>query len=160
MTRSKVAKKASQKAVARQQAPAKIPASTRPAPARSSASAPEETLRQTPLPPKYRLQFVKDALKEWNALDGSVKEPLRNLLRKRLDTPKLPGAELAGDLQGCYKIKLRRQGYRLVYQVIDDVLLVLVLAVDKREGNLVYASAAGRQGQPPLASEKLPAPYR
>ncbi len=105
--------------------------------------------------PKYRLAFVNDALKEWNALDGAVKEPLRKLLRKRLDQPRTPGAELGGELRGCYKIKLRRQGYRLVYRVVDDVLLVLVLAVDKREGSVVYASAEKRIRQPPMASEPV-----
>lgn len=58
---------------------------------------------------KYRLKFVPDALKEWRALDGSIKEPLRKVLKKRLEQPRLPGAELLGDLRGCYKIKLRKQ---------------------------------------------------
>ena len=106
--------------------------------------------------PKYSLAFVNDALKEWSALDGAVKEALRKLLRKRLDQPHTPGAELGGELRGCYKIKLRRQGYRLVYRVVDDVLLVLVLAVDKREGSVVYASAEKRVRQPPMVSEALP----
>jgi len=56
----------------------------------------------------------------------------------------LPGAEPHGDLQGCYKIKLRQQGYRLVYSVEDDVLAVLVLAVDKRENMAAYRSAIER----------------
>ena len=34
---------------------------------------------------KYRLQFVPSAWAEWQALDGSVKETLRKLLKKRLD---------------------------------------------------------------------------
>ena len=110
---------------------------------------------EKPASPKYRLAFVNDALKEWNALDGAVKEPLRKLLRKRLDQPRTPGAELGGELRGCYKIKLRKLGYRLVYRVVDDVLLVLVLAVDKREGSLVYASAEERVRQPPMASEPV-----
>lgn len=114
------------------------------------------TPSENPAKPKYRLAFVNDALKEWNALDGAVKEPLRKLLRKRLDQPRTPGAELGGELRGCYKIKLRRQGYRLVYRVVDDVLLVLVLAVDKREGSVVYASAEKRVRQPPMASEPSP----
>lgn len=42
-------------------------------------------------------------------------------------------AQLHGELRDCYKIKLRKQGYRLVYSVEDDVLVVLVLAIDKRE---------------------------
>jgi mRNA interferase RelE/StbE len=86
----------------------------------------------------YRLKFVPDALKEWQTLDGSIKEPLRKALKKRLEQPHMPGAELHGDLRGCYKIKLRKQGYRLVYQVEDDVLVVLVLSIDRREDLAAY----------------------
>ena len=93
---------------------------------------------------KYRLQFVPSAWAEWQALDGSVKETLRKLLKKRLDNPHLPGAELHGALAGHYKIKLRKQGYRLVYGVQDDVLIVMVMAVDKREDSAVYPSAMAR----------------
>jgi mRNA interferase RelE/StbE len=93
---------------------------------------------------RYRLQFVPSALAEWQALDGSVKEPLRKLLKKRLDHPHVPGSALHGDLRGFYKIKLRKQGVRLVYGVEDDVLIVMVMAVDKREDNLVYESARAR----------------
>ena len=89
----------------------------------------------------YRLKFVPDALKEWQALDGSIKGPLRKALKKRLEQPHMPGAELHGDLRGCYKIKLRKQGYRLVYLVEDDVLVVLVLAIDRREDLAAYHAA-------------------
>lgn len=92
----------------------------------------------------YRLKFLPDALDEWNALDGSVKGVLRKLLKNRLEQPHVPGAKLHGELHDCYKIKLRKQGYRLVYQVEDDVLVVLVLAVAKREGLAVYRSAIER----------------
>ena len=34
---------------------------------------------------RYSLMFVPDALKEWQALDGSIKEPLRKALKKRLE---------------------------------------------------------------------------
>lgn len=44
----------------------------------------------------------------------------------------------------AYKIKLRKQGYRLVYNVEDDALVVLVLAVDKREDMAAYRSAIER----------------
>ena len=93
---------------------------------------------------KYKLKFVPDALDEWNKLDGSVKEPLRKLLKKRLDQPCVPGAALHGELQHCYKIKLLKQGYRLVYVVENDELVVLVLAVDRREDATVYSSAVSR----------------
>ena len=93
---------------------------------------------------KYRLQFVPSAWDEWQKLDGSVKEPLGKLLKKRLDNPHVPGAALHGALVGHYKIKLNKQGYRLVYGVQDDVLIVMVMAVDKREDSMVYQSALAR----------------
>jgi mRNA interferase RelE/StbE len=96
---------------------------------------------------RYRLQFVPSAWVEWQALDGSVKDPLRRLLKKRLDQPPVPGAALHGDLHGFYKIKLRKHGIRLVYGVEDDVLVVMVMAVDKREDDLVYRSARARLGE-------------
>lgn len=97
--------------------------------------------------PRYRLKFVPEALAEWKALDGSVKDVLRKALKKRLMQPHVPGAELHGDLRHCYRIKLRQQGYRLVYCVEDEVLTVLVLAVAKREGMAAYRLAVqGRQG--------------
>ena len=40
--------------------------------------------------------------------------------------------------------KLLKQGYRLVYQVEDGVLVVLVLAVAKREDMAVYRAAIER----------------
>jgi len=92
----------------------------------------------------YRLKFVPPALEEWNRLDGSVKEPLRKLLKKRLVTPHVPGARLHGDLVSCYKIKLLKQGYRLVYTVIDEEVVVLVLSVGKREDALAYDAAKKR----------------
>jgi mRNA interferase RelE/StbE len=74
-----------------------------------------------------------------------VKEVLRKALKKRLAQPHVPGAELHGDLRNCYKIKLRKQGYRLVYCVEDEVLIVVVLAVAKREGLAVYRFAVERR---------------
>lgn len=93
---------------------------------------------------KYRLLFHPEALKEWNALDGSIKKPLKKLLEKRLDNPHVPGGILHDDLVGCYKIKLNKQGARLVYRVKDDALIVMVMAVDRREDGIVYRSALAR----------------
>ena len=90
--------------------------------------------------PTYRLKFTVAVLAEWKVLDGCVKEPLRKLLKKRLQEPYPPGSALKGALSGCYKIKLRQQGYRLIYTVQDDLMTVLVLTINKRENNAVYKS--------------------
>jgi mRNA interferase RelE/StbE len=93
---------------------------------------------------KCRLKFVPDAWREWQALDGSIKLVLKPLLAKRLQNPHVPGALLHRELAGCYKIKLLKQGYRLVYVVEDGELVVLVLSVGKREDNAAYRTAAKR----------------
>jgi len=102
------------------------------------------TSKQAQSPTKYRLKFVPDAWREWQALDGSIKQALKPLLAKRLQNPHVPGSLLHRELAGCYKIKLLKQGYRLVYMVEDDVLFVLVLSVGKREANAAYRAAAKR----------------
>jgi mRNA interferase RelE/StbE len=43
-----------------------------------------------------------------------------------------------------YKIKLKKSGYRLVYQVSDQVVTVTVIAIGKREGSKVYNVALQR----------------
>jgi mRNA interferase RelE/StbE len=98
----------------------------------------------TTQPALYRLKFMPEALDEWNRLDGSIKALLKKQLKKRLGNPHSPGNELRGDLKNCYKIKLRKQGYRLVYQVEDNVLTVLVLAVARREDLEAYKNAVQR----------------
>ncbi len=95
---------------------------------------------------RFRLEFLESALREWNALDGSVKTIFKKHLQVRLANPHFPGAELHGPLAGCYKIRLRAQGYRLVYQVRDEVLVVLVIAIDRRDKDKVYQAALKRVG--------------
>lgn len=104
---------------------------------------------------KYKLFFLPQALTEWNALDGSVKDNLKKLLAKRLDNPHVPGGELHGDLKGCYKIKLNKQGIRLVYAVEDDKLIVMVMSVDKREDSIVYKSAVTRMTEKAATLAKI-----
>ncbi len=91
----------------------------------------------------YKLAFVADALKEWHALDASVREQFRKKLAQRLQHPEIPSARLTGS-QHRYKIKLRGAGYRLVYEVRKQEVLVLVIAVGRRDRNAVYKAASNR----------------
>jgi len=90
-----------------------------------------------------KLSFHPDALEEWRKLDATVNEQFKNKLAERLQHPRVPSAQLSGH-KNRYKIKLRSVGYRLVYEVRDSVLLVIVVAVGKRERNSVYRVAAKR----------------
>ena len=49
-----------------------------------------------------------------------------------------------GDLAGCYKIKLLKAGVRLIYQVKDDQVVILLITVGKRADNIVYDEAKKR----------------
>jgi mRNA interferase RelE/StbE len=91
----------------------------------------------------YKLSFHPDALAEWRKLDAIVSEQFKKKLAGRLHHPRVPAARLAGH-KDRYKIKLRRVGYRLVYEVRENILLVIVVAVGKRERNAVYLIAAKR----------------
>ena len=91
----------------------------------------------------YELGFVEQALKEWRKLDDGTREQFKAKLAERLKSPRVPAARLSGH-QDRYKIKLRSIGYRLVYEVRDRQLNVIVVAIGKRERNAVYKLAAKR----------------
>lgn len=46
-----------------------------------------------------------------------IQEQFKKILKRRLENSHIISAILSGGLQDCYKIKLRKPGYRLVYQV-------------------------------------------
>ena len=92
----------------------------------------------------YSLEFHEDALKEWNDLDGSIKSQFKKQLEKRMENPHVPSARLSNDLVDCYKIKLQKIGYRLVYEVIDNRLVIIVLSVGRRDGLQAYIKASKR----------------
>ncbi|MBI4754299.1 MAG: type II toxin-antitoxin system RelE/ParE family toxin [Betaproteobacteria bacterium] len=91
----------------------------------------------------YSLEFRDSAWKEWQKLDRPLREQFKARLAERLDNPRVESARLSG-MPDCYKIKLRAAGYRLVYQVVDARVVVIVVAIGKREDSAVYRKARGR----------------
>jgi mRNA interferase RelE/StbE len=91
----------------------------------------------------YRLKFLESADKEWRKLDSNTQKQFKKKLGERLEEPRVPSAKLR-DSKDRYKIKLRSSGYRLVYEVRDAEIVVLVIAVGKRDRDEVYLAAAKR----------------
>ena len=91
----------------------------------------------------YSLEFKESALKEWQKLDGGIREQFKKRLAERLQRPRVESARLSG-MADCYKIKLKNAGCRLVYQVDDDRIVVIVVAIGKRENYAVYRAAGKR----------------
>ncbi|MBZ0332381.1 type II toxin-antitoxin system RelE/ParE family toxin [Halomonas sp. ANAO-440] len=91
----------------------------------------------------YELRFREEALKEWRKLDDIVRVQFKKKLIAILDSPVIPASRLAGS-RNRYKIKLRSAGFRLVYEVREQEIVVLVIAVGKRDRNAVYLKASRR----------------
>lgn len=91
----------------------------------------------------YKLKFLPSAKKEWEQLDSSIKSQFKKKLAKCVEDPHIVANRLHG-FECAYKIKLRSAGYRLVYEVDDQEIVVFVIAVGKRENNAVYNQAKDR----------------
>ena len=91
----------------------------------------------------YELAFLDPALKEWRKLDANTRDQFKKKLEERLVNPRVPSAKLRGSVDR-YKIKLHSVGYLLVYEVRDQILLVVVVAIGKRERGDVYRQADKR----------------
>ncbi|MBS0287520.1 MAG: type II toxin-antitoxin system RelE/ParE family toxin [Proteobacteria bacterium] len=92
----------------------------------------------------YKLKFVPSALKEWEKLGDTVRKEFKKALEKRVINPCIPKQKLSG-FSNIYKIKLRSAGYRLVYEVIEKEVVILVLAVAKRDKDEVYDKLSKRK---------------
>ena len=77
----------------------------------------------------------------WHKLDRGVRHKLEKTLERRLHNPFIESAALSGDLAGCYKIKSKSSGIRLIYKVTESNLILLVITVGKREGGESYKDA-------------------
>ncbi|AXF22388.1 addiction module antitoxin [Burkholderia pyrrocinia] len=88
----------------------------------------------------FELAFLEPALKEWKKLDRIMRDQFKARLAERLENPRIPSAKLHGH-PDRYKIKLSSVGYRLVYEVREAEVVVLVVAVGRRERDAVYLAA-------------------
>ena len=92
----------------------------------------------------YKLKRHRLFTDEWNQLALAIKQQLKKKLAKVLENPHIPKNHLGGELSGFYKIKLRKAGIRLVYQVKDDEVVILLITVGKRADSVVYNEAKKR----------------
>ena len=95
----------------------------------------------------YEIKFHPDALREFCELDGSIKKLVKKQLDKLKTSPFL-GEELGNkngyDLTGYRKMYACKKQIRIVYSIVENVLLVNIIAIGKREDMEVYEIAANR----------------
>lgn len=86
----------------------------------------------------YRIEFTEGAKKEFEKLDGSVRLQVQKAIEKRAANPKIPASRLSGADGSFYKIKFRSIGIRVVYQVIDNEILILIVKIGRRDNDATY----------------------
>jgi len=91
----------------------------------------------------YKLVFLEVAKKEWDRLSKEIQKQLRIKLTKVLENPCVPKNKLS-KMKDCYKIKLGASGYRLIYRIYEDRIVVQVIAIGKRDKDIVYETVRQR----------------
>jgi mRNA interferase RelE/StbE len=78
----------------------------------------------------YRIEVTPAAVRQLRKLDPTARRRVQAAIELLADQPRPSGAKkLAG---GDGEWRVRTGDYRIVYEVHDDVLLVLVVAVGRR----------------------------
>jgi len=98
----------------------------------------------------YKVEFLPEAGQEFEALDGSLKKLAAKQIDKLAERPELGeplGKRLGSDLTGYRKIYFGKKGYRIVYEIQHQKLIILIIGIGKREREEIYKEVAQRLGR-------------
>ena len=96
---------------------------------------------------KYRIVFHPDAAEDLKELDHRVKMLVFKQINKLTARPALGqdlGQKHGIDLSGYKKVYADKKRIRIIYKVIEEMVLIRIIAVGKREGMKVYKKAGQR----------------
>ena len=95
----------------------------------------------------YKLLFKEEVNDDLSKLSYTQKLLVFKQFKKIEKSPQLGqllGNKAGYDLSGCRKIYVDKKKIRIVYQIIDDKIIVEVIAVGKRDDMDVYLKASER----------------
>ncbi len=95
----------------------------------------------------YRVEFLSEAAREFEALDGALKKVAAKQIDKLAERPELGeplGKRMGIDLTGYRKIYFGKKGYRIVYEIQRQKLVILIIGIGKRERAEIYREVAQR----------------
>jgi len=96
---------------------------------------------------RYKVVLTPAAAEDFRHLDGSLKEPVAKQLRKLETAPRLGehlGNRAGLDLTGYYKLYAAKKAIRIVYRIIEQEIVVEVVAIGRREDLTVYREVLNR----------------
>jgi mRNA interferase RelE/StbE len=102
----------------------------------------------------WEIEFLPEAVKDIERLDGSVRQQVRNLITKAARNP-LPREEggyglalrngSGARLAGLLKLKLSKAGLRVVYALKRTESMMTIVVVGVRDDRSVYHEAEKRR---------------
>ena len=95
----------------------------------------------------YKITFLPEAAREFEALDGSLKKLAARQIDKLAERPELGeplGKKFGIDLTGYRKTYFGKKAYRIVYEFQTRRLLVLIIGIGRREREEIYKEVAER----------------
>jgi mRNA interferase RelE/StbE len=78
----------------------------------------------------YKVKWTTAAARQFRRLPPQVQQRLRPAVNRLVDDPRPPGATALQGHPGALRIRV--DDYRVIYEVHDDVLVVLVIRVAHR----------------------------
>ncbi len=95
----------------------------------------------------YKVEFLPEAAREFEALDGSLKRVAAKQIDRLAERPELGeplGKRMGIDLTGYRKTYFGKKGYRILYEIQRNKLVVLIIGIGKRERAEIYREVAHR----------------
>jgi mRNA interferase RelE/StbE len=95
----------------------------------------------------YEIRYKEGAIEDLLSFDKGVKKLILKQVEKISISPEL--GELLGnkagfDLSGCRKMYADNKRIRIVYRIIDNEIIVEVIAIGERDEMAVYKTASER----------------
>ena len=78
---------------------------------------------------EYRIEIKKSAAKELKKIQGRDQERIIERIQGLAQDPRPPGSK---KLSGEEKYRIRQGDYRILYQIFDDTVLVVVVKIGHR----------------------------
>lgn len=101
---------------------------------------------------KWKIEYFSGAMRDLKRLDPHNRKCVVKAIEKTAERPLPPpngigkplGNHATSNLSGCYKIKLRNLGYRVVYSLIRSEEKMKIIVISIRDDNEVYKEAERR----------------
>jgi mRNA interferase RelE/StbE len=78
----------------------------------------------------YKVEFSKGASKQFAKLSDELQKRIQNKIDQLVDNPRPDGVAKLKNAENRYRIKIGV--YRVLYNILDDILLVTVVKVGHR----------------------------